>query len=203
MSENVALQKIAPLIHEIRGVILDADLARIYGVTTKRLNEQVKRNADRFPDDFAFELSKEEWKTLRSQSVTSSSASLTNRSQFATGSQKHRDPRYLPHAFTEHGAIMAANVLNSKQAVHMSVFVVRAFVKLREVLATHKELADKLTELERKVGTHDKAIVSIIAAIRGLTEPTRRKARAIGFRARREALRDTEPEQSVRRARKK
>jgi len=203
MSGNLALQKIAPLIHEIRGerIILDADLARIYGVTTKRLNEQVKRNADRFPDDFAFELSKEEWGTLRSQSVTSksnrsqiatsSSASLTNRSQFATGPQKHRDPRYPPHAFTEHGAIMAANVLNSKQAVQMSVFVVRAFVKLREVIGTHKELADKLIELERKLGTHDKAIVPIIAAIRGLTEPTKRKVRAIGFRARRESLTDT------------
>ena len=81
----------------------------------------------------------------------------------------------MPYAFTEHGAIMAANVLNSKQAVQMSVFVVRAFVKLRETLAAHKELADKLTELERKVGTHDKAIVSIIAAIRGLTAPTKEK----------------------------
>jgi hypothetical protein len=203
MSENLALQKIAPLIHEIRGerVILDSDLARIYGVTTKRLNEQVKRNADRFPDDFAFELSKEEWETLRSQSVISKSVDPNLRSQFAT-SKGRGGRRYLPHAFTEHGAIMAANVLNSKQAVQMSVFVVRAFVKLREVLATHKQLADKLTELERKVGTHDKAIVSIIAAIRGLTEP-RRKARAIGFRARRESLTDTEPNQSVRRARKK
>ena len=94
-------------------------------------------------------------------------------------------------------------MLNSTQAVQMSVFVVRAFVKLREVLATHKQLAGKLTELERKVGTHDKAIVSIIAALRGLTEPTRRKARAIGFRARRETQTDTEPKQSVRRARKK
>src|SRR5882724_4401492 len=86
--------------------------------------------------------------------------------------------KYLPHAFTENGAIMAANVLNSNQAVQKSVFVVRAFVKLREVPATHKQLAEKLTELERKLGTHDKAIVSIIAAIRGLTEPTRRKAPA-------------------------
>src|SRR2546425_8458551 len=205
MSGNLTLQKIAPLIYEIRGerIILDADLARIYGVTTKRLNEQVRRNADRFPDDFAFQLSKEEWEDLRSQNATPSSASLTNRSQFATGSQKHRDPRYAPHAFTEHGAIMAANVLNSKQAVRMSVFVVRAFVKLREVLATHKQLADKLTELECKVGTHDKAIVSIIAAIRGLTQPTNRKVRAIGFRARREAQTDTQPKQSARRARKK
>lgn len=232
MSGNLALQKIAPLIHEIRGerVILDSDLARIYGVTTKRLNEQVKRNADRFPEDFAFELTKEEWETLRSQSVTSksddpnltsqtptsSSASLTNRSQFATlkspadsklrsqnaTSNSRGGRRYLPHAFTEHGAIMAANVLNSKQAVQMSVFVVRAFVKLREVFATHKKLADKLTELECKVGTHDEAIVSIIAAIRGLTDPTKQKAQAIGFRAKREAQADNKPRGSVRGARK-
>jgi hypothetical protein len=124
------------------------------------------------------------------------------KSQIAT-SKGRGGRRYLPHAFTEHGAIMAANVLNSTQAVQMSVFVVRAFVKLREVLATHKQLADKLTELEGKVGTHDKAIVSIIAAIRGLTEPTKRKARAIGFRARREAQTDAEPKESIRRARKK
>jgi len=191
MSENVALQKIAPLIHEIRGerVILDSDLACIYGVSVKALNQAIKRNAERFPEDFVFRLTRSEFEdSLRSQFVTSSS---------------HGGRRYLPHAFTEHGAIMAANVLNSKQAVQMSVFVVRAFVKLREVLATHKQLAGKLTELERKVGTHDKAIVSIIATIRGLTEPTRRKARAIGFRARRESLTDTEPKQSVRRARKK
>jgi len=198
----ITAELIDPVIHFFRGqrIILDAELARIYGVTTKRLNEQVKRNRQRFPVDFMFQLMAKESTSL---SCSKSQIATLDRSQFATGSQKHRDPRYLPHAFTEHGAIMAANVLNSKQAVHMSVFVVRAFVKLREVLATHKELADKLTELERKVGTHDKAIVSIIAAIRGLTEPTRRKARAIGFRARREALRDTEPEQSVRRARKK
>ena len=143
-------------------------------MTTKRLNEQVKRNSERFPDDFAFRLSKSEYDSLRYQFGTSNLRSQIvtlrstgrNRSQFATGSQKHRDPRYLPYAFTEHGAIMAANVLNSKQAVEMSVFVVRAFVKLRDTLATHKELAQKLNELERKVGTHGRAIVSILATIR-------------------------------------
>jgi hypothetical protein len=119
--DNLALQKIAPLIHQIRGerVILDADLARIYGVTTKRLNEQVKRNADRFPNDFAFALSKEEWESLRSQSVTSDShrsqiAPAHLRSQIATSSL-HGGRRYMPYAFTEHGAIMAANVLNSNR----------------------------------------------------------------------------------------
>ena len=190
MSGNLALQKIAPLIHEIRGerVILDSDLSAIYGVDTRSLMQAVKRNIERFPSDFAFQLSTAEYDSLRSQIVIS---------------KGRGGRRYSPHAFTEHGAIMAANVLNSKQAVQMSVFVVRAFVKLRELLATHKQLADKLTELKRKVGTHDKAIVSIIAAIRGLTEPTGRKARAIGFRARRESLTDAEPKQSVRRARKK
>ena len=136
MSGNLALQKIAPLIHEIRGerIILDADLARIYGVTTKRLNEQVKRNADRFPDDFAFQVTKEETANLTSQIATLKSPASSNlRSQNAT-SRSHGGRRYPPYAFTEHGAIMAGNVLNSKQAVQMSVFVVRAFVKLREVL---------------------------------------------------------------------
>lgn len=111
----------------IRGqkVILDADLAAIYGVSTKRLNEQVKRNADRFPRDFAFQLTPSEWAKVKSQAAEPPD----NRSQIATGSQKHRDPRFPPQAFTEHGAIMAATVLNSPRAVQMSVFVVRAFVK--------------------------------------------------------------------------
>ena len=190
MSGNLALQKIAPLILEIRGqrVILDSDLSAIYGVDTRSLMQAVKRNTERFPSDFAFQLSIAEYDSLRSQIVIS---------------KGRGGRRYLPHAFTEHGAIMAANVLNSKQAVQMSVFVVRAFVKLREVLATHKQLADKLTELEYKVGTHDKAIVSIIAAIRGLTEPIKQSARPIGFRARRETQTDTQPKQFARRARKK
>jgi len=160
----LALQKIAPLTHEIRGerVILDSDLARIYGVSTTRLNEQVKRNGQRFPEDFAFRLNKEELANLMSQ--------------FAISSPQHGGRRRPPLVFTEHGAIMAANVLNSKEAARMSVFVVRAFVQLRAVLATHKELAGKLSELERKVGTHDQAIVSIIATIRQLTEPAKPKA---------------------------
>ena len=131
MSGNIALQKIAPLIHEIRGerVILDSDLAKIYGVSTTRLNEQVKRNVDRFPADFAFRLKREEMASLMSQ--------------IAISSFHHGGRRKAARVFTEHGAIMAANVLNSKEAVRMSVFVVRAFVKLREVFATHKELAQK------------------------------------------------------------
>lgn len=188
MSDNLALQKIAPLIHEIRSerVILDSDLASIYGVPVKALNQAVKRNAGRFPEDFAFQLTNDEWQPLRSQFVT------LKRGQ-------HR--KFLPHVFTEHGAIMAATVLNSKQAVEMSVFVVRAFVKLRETLAAHKELSAKIDELDRKVGTHDKAITSIIAVIRQLTT---RKPPAIGFRAKRETGDDrTKPKIGSQHARKK
>lgn len=136
---SVAVDAIAGRILTLRGqrVLLDADLAALYGVPTKRLNEQVKRNAERFPADFMFRLSFEEVEAL-------------NRSQFATGSQKHRDPRFTPLAFTEHGAMMAGFMLNSPHAVEVSVYVVRAFVRLREALATSRELAAKLDALEQK-----------------------------------------------------
>ena len=151
------------LIHEVREqkVILDADLARIYGVTTKRLNEQVKRNKERFPADFAFQLTAKE------------SAGL--RSQFATGSQKHRDPRLRPYAFTEHGAIMAANVLNSPRAVQMSVFVVRAFLKMRAFLGDKRELAKQLAalekELKQRLDIHEAAIVTILQRVMDIIDP--------------------------------
>lgn len=135
----VAVDAIAGRILTLRDqrVILDADLAALYGVPTKRLNEQVKRNAERFPADFMFRLTAEETEAL-------------NRSQFATGSQKHRDPRFAPFAFTEHGAMMAGFMLNSPHAVEVSIYVVRAFVHLREALATSRELAAKLDALEQK-----------------------------------------------------
>jgi len=142
--------------------------------------QAVKRNIERFPSDFAFQLSADEYDSLRSQIVIS---------------KGRGGRRYLPYAFTEHGAIMAANVLNSKEAVRMSVFVVRVFVKLRAALATHKELAGKLSELEHKVGTHDQAIVSIIATIRQLTAPAKQKARLIGFRSKREERSEPAPKQ--------
>ena len=116
----------------------DADLAALYDVPTKRLNEQVRRNAERFPGDFMFALSQEEWDALRSQFAT-----------LKTGRGQHR--KYLPFAFTEHGAIMAATVLNSPRAVEVSIYVVRAFVQLRELLAGHKELAKRLNELETRM----------------------------------------------------
>jgi hypothetical protein len=151
-------------------VILDADLAALYGVSTKRLNEQVKRNAARFPEDFMFRLSAQETDAL-------------NRSHFATGSQKHRDPRFPPFAFTEHGAIMAATVLNSPRAVEMSLYVVRAFIRLRELLAANSALARKLDELERKYKHHDDAIAAILSTLRELMHSPATKRRGIGFTA--------------------
>jgi len=177
------------VIHTLRGekVILDVDLARIYSVTTKRLNEQVKRNARRFPSDFAFRLSKAELEQLLRQIAGSEQSD--NRSQIATGSQKHRDPRFLPYAFTEHGALMAANILNSPRAVEMSVVVVRAFVRMRQMLAAHQELAEKLSELERKIGTHDRQIELIFDAIRQLMTPPEPNKRKIGFLVKERAAR--------------
>jgi hypothetical protein len=159
----------------IRGqrVILDADLARIYGVPTRRFNEQVRRNADRFPPDFAFVLTAQEVANLKSQ-IATSSADL-NRSQFATGSQRHRDPRFKPYAFTEHGVIMAANVLRSKRAIQMSVFVVRAFIRMRHMLIEQRSLARKLVELEReltaRLDVHETPINEMFRQIKRLLSP--------------------------------
>ena len=166
----VPVEHIAQSILVLRGqrVLLDSELAALYEVPTKRLNEQVKRNLERFPADFMFRLTRAEVETL-------------NRSQFATGSQKHRDPRYPPYAFTEHGAIMAATILNSPRAIEMSVSVVRAFVQLRDLLASNRQLAQKFAQLERKVSTHDQAIVGILKAIRELMHPQDTKKRPIGF----------------------
>ena len=167
------LEQIEERIYALRGkrVMLDSDLADLYGVTTKRLNEQVGRNAERFPEDFAFKLTKQEVANLRSQ-IATSSGSL----------RAHGGRRYQPRVFTEHGAIMAAAVLNSPRAVEVSVFVVRAFVKLRELAMAHKEIGQKLNELERKVAGHDQAIASLINAIRELMAPPEpKKKRSIGF----------------------
>jgi hypothetical protein len=148
-------------------VILDTDLAALYGVTVKRLNQQVRRNLDRFPDDFFFQLSEDEHQHLRLQIATSSLA--------------HGGRRFAPFAFTEHGAIMLATVLNSPRAIEMSVFVVRAFVKLREVLATHRELSAKLAELEYRMDTHDRAIQQLFNTIKKLMQPIAPVRRRIGF----------------------
>jgi len=158
----------------VRGhkVMIDADLAALYGVSTRRFNEQVKRNLARFPVDFMFRLGDAEYGGLRSQ--------------IATSNRGRGGRRYLPYVFTEHGAIMAATVLNSPRAIEMSVFIVRAFVELREALATHKELVKRLDELEsrleRKPATHDQAITGILEAIRQLMAPPKQaKKQRIGF----------------------
>ena len=160
MSNQIAT--ITSVIRTIRGkkVILDADLARIYGVSTKALNQAVKRNLERFPDDFLLRLSPDELENLRSQFVTSS---------------LHGGQRYLPYAFTENGAIMVANVLNSPEAVRMSVFVVRAFVKMRELLGGTKELAKQLAALEKKLTDrldgHEVAIIEVLRRVMDILDP--------------------------------
>jgi phage regulator Rha-like protein len=148
-------------------VILDADIAELYGVPVKRLNEQVKRNQERFPSDFMFRLTGKEHDALRSQ--------------IATSKKSRGGRRYTPYAFTEHGAIMAATVLNSERAVQMSVFVVRAFVRLREMLATNRRLAGKIDELENRLETHDSAIQDLIEAIKELMTPGEPPRIRIGF----------------------
>jgi ORF6N domain-containing protein len=165
------MEAIASRIFTVRAqrVILDVDLAALYGVTTGRLNEQVRRNAKRFPPDFAFPLSTQEVRNLKSQ--------------FAISSWGGRRTR--PTVFTEHGAIMAAMVLNSSRATEVSVYVVRAFVQLRDTLAAHKQLALRLDELEsrleRKFASHDHTISEILSAIRALMTPPAPKKRSIGF----------------------
>ena len=160
-------QVLAGRILMVRGqrVLMDSDLAQLYEVDTKRFNQQIKRNIARFPPDFMFELTREEFNGLRSHFVTSNRGGR----------------RYLPKVFTEHGAIMAASVLNSDRAVEMSVYVVRAFVQLRELLGSHKALADKLAELEQRVTQQDGALTEVIAAIRALMAQPKPANRPIGF----------------------
>lgn len=150
-------------------VILDADLAELYGVPVRQLNQQVKRNVHRFPPDFLFRLTVAEHRNLRSQNVISSSA--------------HGGRRYLPQAFTEHGAIMAATVLNSKRAIEMSIFVVRAFVQMRQAMIINQRVVSKLAELEARIESHDADIQDLVDAIRELMAPPPANNRRIGFEA--------------------
>jgi hypothetical protein len=154
----------------IRGckVMLDADLAELYGITTKALNQGVKRNNERFPSDFMFQLSAEEKHEV-----------VTNCDHLA----RLKFSASLPYAFTEHGALMLGNVLKSSRAIEVSLIVVRAFVQLREMLSTHKELALKLEELERKTSSHDQAIAGLIDAIRSLMQNPDALSGSIGFTA--------------------
>jgi len=173
-----AVDEITHTILLLRGkrVILDAELATLYGVTTKRFNEQVRRNLARFPEDFMFQLTVEEQRVLRSQFATSKHAA-----------SRRGGRRYLAYAFTENGAIQAANVLKSSRAAEIGIYVVRAFVRLRELLASNRDLARRLDQLEAriesKLGTHDQAIAVMLTAIRELMKPSQSRHRGIGFTA--------------------
>jgi hypothetical protein len=170
---------IESLILNIRNqkVILDADLAELYDVPTKRLNEQVKRNANRFPEDFIFQLTALEWRNLKSRIATSSLETphpedvVPNWSQFATSSKRHRGAAYRPTAFTEHGAIMAATILNSPEAVAMNVFVVRAFMQMREQLAANAAILKRLAEIDKTLLEHDSALRAIWTKLQPLLAP--------------------------------
>jgi hypothetical protein len=148
-------------------IILDVDLAELYGVEVRHLNQQVKRNSKRFPAEFMFQLSNKDMKTLRSQ--------------FVISNEGRGGRRYLPHAFTEYGAIMAATVLNSKRAIETSIFVVLAFVRMRQAMTANRDIAAKLAELEGRLEGHDEDIQSVINAIRELMAPPPRNGRRIGF----------------------
>ncbi len=142
-------------------MLLDYDLAELYGVQTKALNQAVTRNGERFPDDFLYRLTPEETQAL-------------NRSQFVTGSQKHRDPRFAPRAFTQEGVAMLSSVLRSKRAIQINIAIMRTFVRMREMLATHKDLA-------RKVEKHDKEIAALYEYLQKLLEPPSSSKRKIGY----------------------
>ena len=167
MSDLVPAERIESRIFLIRGqkVLLDKDLAELYGVTTFNLNKAVKRNIERFPQDFMFQLNKEEYSNLK----------------FHFGISSWGGRRYLPYAFTEQGVAMLSTVLRSKRAIQVNIAIMRVFVKLRQILSTHKELAQKLAELERKVESHDGEIRSIFEAIRQLMAPPEKPMKKIGF----------------------
>ena len=170
MNEIIPQDSIEQKIILIRGqkVLLDSDLAKLYEIETFNFNKAVKRNLDRFPADFMFQLTKDEAESLRFQIGMSKKSGRGGR-------------RYLPYVFTEQGVAMLSGVLNSKTAVQVNIAIMRAFVKIREILSTHKELASKLTQLEHKTEKHDKEIYIIFEAIRQLMVPPEKKKRKIGF----------------------
>ncbi len=163
---------IAQSIHFIRKqkVMLDSDLAQLYQVPVKVLNQQIKRNINRFPPDFMFQLTSDEYDSLM-------------RSQFVTASKGKRNERFKPYVFTEHGVAMLSSVLRSERAVQMNIFIIRAFVKIRELLATNKDLAHKLEELERRQTEHDGNLAEIYAIVKQLIDEPVKKAGKIGFKA--------------------
>ena len=183
----IPIEQIDGMIRTVRGsrVILDSDLAKIYGVPTFRINEAIKRNRHRFPPDFMFQLTREEFNSLKSQIAMSK---RQKSSQIAMSKTGRGGRRTLPYAFTEHGALQAANVLRSSRAVQMSVFVIRAFVKMRETLRAAPELARKLAELEKKLtdrlDVHEAAIVQVLREVMQILNPPPEpepRRRRIGF----------------------
>jgi hypothetical protein len=166
----ISIERIEKTIYLIRGekVMLDRDLAELYEVLTKALNQAVRRNRDRFPADFMFQLSEKEVAEL-------------NRSQFVTGSEKHRDPRFRPYVFTEQGVAMLSSVLRSKRAIMVNIEIMRAFVKLRQMIASNAELSRRFDELESK---YDKQFSVVFDAIRQLMARPVRNRKEIGFRSR-------------------
>ena len=166
----ISIERIEKTIYLIRGekVMLDRDLAELYQVQTKAINQAVRRNSERFPADFMFQLSENEVAEL-------------NRSQFVTGSEKHRDPRFRPYAFTEQGVAMLSSVLRSKRAITVNIEIMRAFVKLRQMLASNAELSRRLDELE---SNYDKQFKVVFNAIRQLMSTPTRNRKEIGFRSR-------------------
>ncbi|MBP6023463.1 ORF6N domain-containing protein [Ferruginibacter sp.] len=180
-------------IYEIREqkVMLDFDLAELYEVETKAINQAVKRNSDRFPEDFMFRLMPEEWETMRSQFVTASEKPKAKQSQIVTASQKKRNVTATPYAFTEHGVTMLASILRSDRAVKMNIAIVRAFIALRQIALNHKALAEKMdqlkTEMYERLGEHDTQLNAIYDAIENmLDEKTEKKSweerERIGFK---------------------
>jgi len=177
MNNVIPEERIEAKIYLIRGqkVMLDFDLANLYGVPTGRLNEQVRRNIERFPDDFMFQLTREELNILICQIGTSNLIS-----QNAISSWGGR--RSTPYAFTEQGVAMLSSVLHSKRAIQVNIAIMRAFVKLKQVLATHVEVSRKLKELEQRVDSHDSKITQIFDAIKKMVEPENKPAKRIGFK---------------------
>jgi hypothetical protein len=188
--ETIPLTRVAQAIRVLRGqkVLLDSDLALLYGVETRVLNQAVKRNADRFASAFMFHLNDEEMEQvsqfvipLRERSVANA---LLDSAQIAMSSRKHRGKRYRHYAVTEQGVAMLSSVLNSQRAVRVNIAIMRAFVKLRQMIDAHRELARKLSELEPRVGKRDEEIAAILEAIRQLMALPEKPPREIGFHAR-------------------
>ena len=189
--EIVPADQIALRIRNFRGekVLVDFDLAALYGVETRVLNQAVKRNADRFPSDFMFQLSVEETEMISQRVTSSAGQTVSDSSQIVMSPGKHRGKRYRPYAFSEQGVAMLSSVLNSERAIKVNIAIMRAFVKLRQILETNRELAKKFSELEQRVGKHDEEIDAILEAIRQLMAPPDRPRREIGFHVREKAPR--------------